>query len=282
MATELRSLLIEQSATINALKKTLINFKKLDKTSVTLPRTQSRLSSLESFWRTCSSLHVKLLQTATPEKQKTLSYFVKEEFLEAEEAYHKAADTFHETISRLSHSSLPADPNRSTDSSIRDFNSHCFQLPRIALSKFSGKLTDWEGFRNTFESLVANNEALSNTQKFHYLKTSVQGDAALIINNLRISDANYESAWQLLIDEFDDKHSLIHAHLHAFASLLLMKTENVAELKRLRDTVSASLAALSNLGRPVNQWDDLLVYIIVQKFSAKTRSEWSLRRKHVF
>jgi len=42
----------------------------------------------------------------------------------------------------------------------------------------------------------------------------------------------------------------------------LMKTENVIELRKLRDTVSASLAMLGNLGRPVIHWDDLLVYVI--------------------
>jgi len=110
------------------------------------------------------------------------------------------------------------------------------------------------------------------------LKTSVIGDAALIINNLKILDANYESAWQLLIDEYDDKQTLIHSHLHAFMSIPPMKTENVAELRKLRNIVSVSLAALENLGRPVIHWDDLLVYIISQKFSARTRSKWNLQR----
>jgi len=57
-----------------------------------------------------------------------------------------------------------------------------------------------------------------------------------------------------------------------------MKTENVTELRKLRDTVSASLAALGNLGRPVIHWDDFLVYVTSQKFSARTRSEWNLQR----
>ncbi|XP_029165685.1 uncharacterized protein LOC114936607 [Nylanderia fulva] len=57
-----------------------------------------------------------------------------------------------------------------------------------------------------------------------------------------------------------------------------MKHENAVDLRKLRDTVAASIAALNNLQRPVGHWDDLLVYIISQKFSAKTRSEWNLRR----
>ncbi|XP_070158806.1 uncharacterized protein [Polyergus mexicanus] len=57
-----------------------------------------------------------------------------------------------------------------------------------------------------------------------------------------------------------------------------MKTESAVELKSLRDTVAASLAALTNLGRPVEKWDDLLVYIVSQKFSPRTHNEWNLQR----
>lgn len=57
-----------------------------------------------------------------------------------------------------------------------------------------------------------------------------------------------------------------------------MKNENVTELKRLRDTLFASLAALINLGHPVDRWDDILIYIFSQKFSQRTRHEWNLKR----
>lgn len=41
-----------------------------------------------------------------------------------------------------------------------------------------------------------------------------------------------------------------------------MKTETAAELKKLRDTVAAFLAALAHMGRPIEKWDDWLVYVI--------------------
>lgn len=56
-----------------------------------------------------------------------------------------------------------------------------------------------------------------------------------------------------------------------------MKTESVTELKRLRDITNASLSALKNLKRPVEHWDDLLVYFLVQKLSARTKRERNLR-----
>src|SRR5436190_3864241 len=275
--SEVKNLLIAQIDTIAQVKRVLVNFKKLAKANVTLPRTQRRLDELQSLWASCRELHVKLLQSTTPEEQNTLSYFLDKEFLVAEEIYEETADVLSDAISKFK-VVAPPPLDRSADSSFRDSNNNHFQLPRISLPKFSGKFSEWESFKNTFESLVANNDSLSNTQKFHYLKTSIIGDAALIIINLRISEENYTSAWQLLVDEYDDKLTLINSHLHAFISMPVMKSENVIDLRKLRDTVAASVAALKNLNRPVEHWDDILAYIISQKFSARTRNEWKLRR----
>jgi len=51
----------------------------------------------------------------------------------------------------------------------------------------------------------------------------------------------------------NNKKALIHAHIHSFASLPRSKSESGIELKKLRDTVSLVLAALSNLGCLINQ-----------------------------
>lgn len=253
MSDEVRQLLVDQANATALIKRVLVNFKKLPKANVTLPRTKGRLLDLKDLWNKVQQLHNRLCLLATAEDRKVIPYFINDDFYEAEEAYNDAADYLHETMSKIC--KVESSPcNNSTDSSFREAHSGpALQLPRISLPKFSGNYLEWENFRNTFESLVANNDALTNTQKFHYLKSSVNGDTALLIANLKISDANYDSAWQLLLDEYDDKQALIHAHIHSFVSLPSMKSENVIELKKLRDTLSASLAALTNLGRPVNQ-----------------------------
>nr|XP_012215649.1 PREDICTED: uncharacterized protein LOC105668053 [Linepithema humile] len=80
------------------------------------------------------------------------------------------------------------------------------------------------------------------------------------------------------VDEYDNSFAIVTAHIRAFADMPAMRSESAAELKNLRDTASASLAALACMGRPVDTWDDLLVYIISRKFSDSTRREWNLRR----
>jgi len=98
--------------------------------------------------------------------QRSIPYFSKEEFLAAEDSYHETADALQEVISRFTSSQFSIG-NRSGDSFLRESNNNGFQLPCIALPKFSGNLTESESFRNTFKSLVAVSEALPNTQKFH-------------------------------------------------------------------------------------------------------------------
>ncbi|CAL1672328.1 unnamed protein product [Lasius platythorax] len=274
--SDLRLLLIEQRNLIDSINRVLINYKKLAKANVTLPKTTSRQSALEKLWEKCQALHVKILQTATKKEQKTETYFIEQEILDAKDSYIETADYLAESVSKLSKRE-PSPSGRCNDSSLRNASSG-MQLPRITLPKFSGSFVEWENFRGIFESIVANNDSLTNTQKLHYLKSSLIGDAALLVSNIKISETNYDPAWKLLTDEYDNRNAIIHAHIHSFADLPKMKTEQASDLKRLRDNASAALAALTNMTRPVEQWSDLLVYIIFQKFSPRTRNEWNLTR----
>jgi hypothetical protein len=122
---------------------------------------------------------------ATAEDRKKLSYFVQDEFFAVENVYNDAANHFH-AISNF------VKPNNSTcnntDSLFRDEIALVTHTAYCA-SEFSGKFFDWENFRYTFESLVDSSDAMSNTLKFHYLKSSITGDTAML-NNLQISDDN--------------------------------------------------------------------------------------------
>lgn len=277
MSEDLRDLIIEQSATIASMKRVLANFKKIGKANITSYKAKKRLDHLESLWEKCQRLNVRLLQVVSPDEQRSVSYFTAEEFYAAEDVYHETADYLADIIGKLSHGDInPA--SSVSDVSLRESSVVTQQLPRISLPKFSGNFAEWENFRGIFESLVDSKTSLSNTQKLHYLKASVTGDAALLIKHIQIADTNYDAAWKLLTDEYNDESAIIHTHIHNFANLPVMKTETAAELKNLRDTVAASRAALTNLGRPVDKWDDVLVYIISQKFSPRTRNEWNLQR----
>lgn len=60
------------------------------------------------------------------------------------------------------------------------------KLPTIELQKFGGELESWLGFRDTFRSLIHDNNSLGNVKKFHYLKSSVKGKAEELIKSIEI------------------------------------------------------------------------------------------------
>jgi len=86
MAETTKDLLLEQAEVISAIARTLPNFKKTAKASLTESRVQGRLSALEKLWSECRSLHVRLIRTATDDERRTCGYFKEQTFLAAEEA----------------------------------------------------------------------------------------------------------------------------------------------------------------------------------------------------
>jgi len=269
--------LVEIRSTIQFMNRIVPNYKKGGKEKFTVSKTKIRMEQLREHWQACCKLHVYLLQLANEDEKKD-DYFTKDEIGAAEREFEESLDYLANLIDQLKPRTPPVADQEST--SVNHPPGHgtsAFTLPRITIPAFKGEMTKWESFRDSFQALVGTNDALTDAQKLHYLRAFVDGDAALLLKHITIADANYAGAWKILQDEFNNARALVHAHIHAFASLPVMKNETAAELKLLRDTVTSSLSALSNLGRAPDQWDDLLVYIITQKFCARTRAEWNLR-----
>lgn len=83
------------------------------------------------------------------------------------------------------------------------------KLPRIELPTFNGKYEDWHSFFDMFNSLIHSNREISDTQKFHYLRSSLKGDAAEIVSSLEISGSNYADAWTRLKERYDNKRLIV-------------------------------------------------------------------------
>ena len=76
-------------------------------------------------------------------------------------------------------------------------------LPRLKISSFSGAFEDWPTFRDLFQSIVGSNSSLSAIEKFHYLKTCLEGPAKeLLIQPLAMTEDYYPRAWELLSERY--------------------------------------------------------------------------------
>lgn len=144
------------------------------------------------------------------------------------------------------------------------------RLPKLNLPIFSGKYDEWFPFFNTFHSVIHSNAALSNIQRFQYLRAYLTGGASNVVNSLEISEANYEVAWALLKQRFDNKRVIVKNHIKAIMDLSFMTKENYTELRQ----IARHLHALLALRRPTNHWNDLLVHILSSKIDSLTLREW--------
>ncbi|XP_032685831.1 uncharacterized protein LOC116850993 [Odontomachus brunneus] len=167
----------------------------------------------------------------------------------------------------LNQAALPDVPRvRNNDSNVR--------LPKINLPTFSGDYEEWYSFFNTFNALIHSNTSLNEIQKFHYLKFAVKGKAAETIASLEISEVHYNDAWLRLKDRYDNERIAVQEHIKAIFELPALRKENSATLRSILDGILKHTRALTALGRPTSQWDDLLVYIINSKLDFATMKEW--------
>lgn len=68
------------------------------------------------------------------------------------------------------------------------------KLPRVVIPKFSVDYFKWMSFRDLFCVMVKDKTSLANSQKMQMLKTLVEGEAASLISDLTITDANFNRA----------------------------------------------------------------------------------------
>ncbi|EGI68264.1 hypothetical protein G5I_03077, partial [Acromyrmex echinatior] len=91
---------------------------------------------------------------------------------------------------------------------------------------FSGAFEDWPTFRDLFQSIVGNNSSISAIEKFHYLKTCLEGPAKELIQPLAMTEDNYPRAWELLSERYENKRELSRSNFSKFTAVAKMKSES--------------------------------------------------------
>lgn len=147
-------------------------------------------------------------------------------------------------------------------------------MPTIHLPTFDGNYEKWLEFHDTFLSLIHNNEDISRIQKFHYLKSSLRGDAARLISSIDISASGYETAWQAVCKRYDNKKLLIYNHINAIFSVPKINKETALDIRNLNESISKHLRILDTLLDPERKWDALLIYVISSKLDPTTIRDW--------
>ena len=91
-----------------------------------------------------------------------------------------------------------------------------------------------------------------------------------IVSKYTLTDANYKLAWADLEAYYENKRSLINSHLTDLFNVKPMKAETYGALAELLKEIHTPLESLKALGRPVDQWSDIIVLLTTNRFDENT------------
>ncbi|XP_053698496.1 uncharacterized protein LOC128745446 [Sabethes cyaneus] len=163
---------------------------------------------------------------------------------------------------------------RPTDSATPSNASHV-RLPQITLPKFSGKLDEWLTFRDLYTSLIHWQVDLPAVEKFHYLRSQLEGEALAVIDTLPLTAANYTVAWELLTKRYTNSKFLRKRQVQALFELPTVKRESSAELHSLLDSFEKIVKSLDQVTPEKADYKDmLLIYVLSTRLDSSTRRSW--------
>lgn len=81
----------------------------------------------------------------------------------------------------------------------------------------------------------------------HYLRSSLKGEAIQVIQALETSNQNYEVAWGLLEERYDNPRLITQNHVKAIFEMPAISKESHTQLRSLVDVTLKHLRALKAL-----------------------------------
>ncbi|XP_047540908.1 uncharacterized protein LOC125073870 [Vanessa atalanta] len=235
----------------------------------------ARMEALEKLEEVFSQNHLEIITKATEEHLKVLKYFkddMQDQFQELFIQYKSILKEYIALAKPLSGTSS-MDTRESSSANSKLINSEV-QLPRIQLPHFSGKYTEWQSFYDMFLSLIHENNTLSPVQKLHYLKSSLSGEPEMLLRNFPTTSANYKEAWEQLSKRYNNKKYNCNAIMKTLFGQKLILHESTNALKHLLDTTTSCLKALNNLNISTDQWDPVIIHLVVSKLDHESLRQW--------
>ncbi|GFT51090.1 uncharacterized protein TNCV_4490631 [Trichonephila clavipes] len=174
---------------------------------------------------------------------------------------------------------LKNDNNTNACQNIVNTNVSNLKLPRIELPVFTSNYMDWISFRDLFLASVGDNSTLSDSQKLQYVKLSVKGETATLLQSIQITNDNYQKAWNSLTERYENEAEIINAVLNKLVSQPVLKQESASGLRKLIDTTQQCIDTLQTLRQPVEYWDNLIIFLLREKLDSETLRVWTLEHK---
>ncbi|XP_055604615.1 uncharacterized protein LOC129752854 [Uranotaenia lowii] len=163
---------------------------------------------------------------------------------------------------------------RTLDNTLPNHPNPHVRLPQISLPKFNGKIEEWLTFRDLYTSLIHWQADLPEIEKFHYLRSQLEGEALSVIDALPLTRANYTIAWELLSKRYTNSKILRKRQVQALFDLPVMKRECSSDLHILLESFEKIIKSLDQVIQPADYKDAFLLHILSSRLDGSTRRGW--------
>jgi len=153
---------------------------------------------------------------------------------------------------------------RSLNTPISDTDKNFIRLPKLSLPVFDGNILKWQEFVESFKAAV-DNPHLSSVQKFQYLKSSLSGEAASLLEGMPLTGENFQIALNLLEERYGSKRACIRAHIRALLNLNVPNVKSYHELRSFVDKLNKHMRILETFDVVSNNYALFLVEILLIK-----------------
>lgn len=150
------------------------------------------------------------------------------------------------------------------------------KLPESKLPSFEGDHTQWLSFKTEFDSMIDSQLDLSDTDKLHYLRSALKGDALRKVQMLPITEDNYKKTREMLETAYSDKRVIVSRHLHCLIHLPKQEREDSQGLWKLVDHTRQHLESLRAM--KVTTIDEMVVALLEDKMHRSTSDAWDDRQ----
>lgn len=146
------------------------------------------------------------------------------------------------------------------------------KLPDLNLPEFSGDLLQWHQFWDQFSSNI-DRRNLNDVDKLLYLKGSLKGEAARLVDGFDTTNRSFQLAVDTLKSRYGKTHEIIYAHHKALNEV--KRAENMEECRITLDAIERHLRVLKSLGEITDT--SLMRILIMGKFPREMVYEVKMR-----
>lgn len=141
----------------------------------------------------------------------------------------------------------------------------CFRTETV-VPTFDGNIKQFQAFKETFEKAVQ--KISSRIERFIILRSKLQGRAATAIENLTLTEKNYENAWQMLDTWFGNERNLKTTTVMELMNAPQTIPGDADSLLSFLQLVLSTLNNMADLGCDIE--NDFAVVMCISKFDPIT------------